>query len=170
MKQNNWKIEVASKKDIPAILEIIKGRCDWFLENKIDQWGDWYYKKLFNAKYFEEVFNHFVIYIVKENQKIIGTFLLKEINEKYWKDKKRAYYIDHFTSCVGYHGVGIFMLEFIENLALENGIDCLRLEAMRSNPKLNEYWKNAGFENKGNFDEPYEGVYWEKRLFIEKSK
>ena len=170
MEENDWKIEIATKKDIPFILEVFKERCAWFLENHIDQWGDWYYTELYDEDYFSDAMDLYTVYTVRDDIKIIGVFLLKEENKKYWKDRKRAYYIDHFASRVGYPGVGKFMLKFIKTLALENGVDCLRLEAMRSNPRINEYWKHSGFENKGNFDKPYEGVYWEKRLLHDKNK
>lgn len=40
----------------------------------------------------------------------------------------------------------------------------LRLECMRINPKINEYYKNHGFQDKGQGNEPYEYRLWEKEI------
>lgn len=83
-------IKLAEEKDIPRILKIIKQRCDWFEENNIEQWGSWYYEKLYDEKYFLEAMKKYSLYIVKNQKEIIGAFLLKYENEKYWKDKRKS--------------------------------------------------------------------------------
>lgn len=99
-------IEFAKENDIPMILEIIKERCDWFLKNKIEQWDSWYYEDLYDQKYFLEAMKKYDLYVVKNRKEIVGLFLLKYKNEKYWKDNKPAIYLDHFVTKLGNPGLG----------------------------------------------------------------
>lgn len=159
------KVQLAKENEISEILEIIKERCKWFEENKIDQWGSWYYEELYDEKYFKKMMKKYPLYIVKQENEIIGAFLLKIDDDKmHWKNQEKAYYLWHFVGKIGYSGLGEKMLEFIENFAKENEIKYLRLECMRSNPKINEYYQKHGFQNKGEGDDPYEYRLWEKEI------
>lgn len=157
-------IKLAEEKDVPQILKIIKQRCDWFQENNIEQWGSWYYEDLYDKKYFLDAMKKYSLYIVKNQKEIIGAFLLKYENEKYWKDKEKSVYLEHFVTKVGNKGVGEIILNFIQKLAKEKELKYLRLECMRINPKINKYYKNHGFQDKGQSDEPYEYRLWEKEI------
>lgn len=159
------KIQLAKESDVPEILEIIKERCNWFEENQIDQWGSWYYEELYDEKYFKKIMKKYLLYVVKKEDEIIGTFLLKKEDDKtHWKQSQNAYYLWHFVTKIGHPKLGEKMLEFIKDLAKEKNVKYLRLECMRSNPKINEYYKNHGFQNKGEGDEPYEYRLWEKEI------
>lgn len=158
------KIQLAKENEISEILEIIKERCKWFEENKIDQWGSWYYEELYDEKYFKKMMKKYPLYIAKQENEIIGAFLLKYENKKYWKDKEKAVYLDHFVTKIGNPGVGEKILNFIQEIGKEKGLKYLRLECMRSNLKINEYYQNHGFQNKGEGDEPYEYRLWEKEI------
>ncbi len=158
-------IQLAVEDDIPVILEILKQRCEWFKYNEIEQWGDWYYTELYNMDYFIRMMKIYKLYVVKQNDEVVGAFLLKTEDEDYWKDNKKAYYIHHLVTKLGYPSLGSEILNFIENLAKENSIDYLRLDCMKINKKLNEYYRNHGFENKGEGEDPYPHKLWEKRVF-----
>lgn len=160
----NIKIEFAKESDIPTIIEIIKERCNWFLENNIEQWDSWYYEDLYNKQYFLEARKNYDLYIVKNNQNIIGLFLLKYKNEEYWKDSEPAVYLEHFVTKLGNPGLGEKILEFIINIAKEKKLKYLRLECMRSNPLINEYYKKHGFKSRGEGNDPYEYRLWEKEI------
>ena len=157
-------IELATQNDIPGILEILKQRCEWFKQNEIDQWGDWYYTELYDMDYFIKMMKIYKLYVVKQNAEVAGAFLLKTEDENYWNDNKKAYYIHHFVTKLGYPNLGTEILNFIQNLAKQNSIDCLRLDCMKTNKKLNEYYRNHGFENKGKGEEPYPHKLWERKV------
>jgi len=163
-RRKKMKIELAKESNIVEILEIIKQRCDWFAENQIEQWGSWYYEEFYDEEYFLEMLKKYELFVVKQENEIIGTFLLKYENEEYWKDKEKAIYLDHFVTKIGNPGLGEKILEFIQKLAKEKALKYLRLECMRSNPKINEYYKNHGFQDKGQGDVPYEYRLWEKEV------
>ena len=157
-------IELATENDIPIILEILKQRCEWFKQNKIDQWGDWYYTELYDMNYFIKMMKIYKLYVVKQDNKVVGAFLLKTEDENYWNDNKKAYYIHHFVTKLGYPNLGTEILNFIEDLAKKNSVDYLRLDCMKTNKKLNEYYKKHGFENKGEGEQPYPHKLWERKV------
>lgn len=157
-------ITLANKNDIPAIIEIFKQRCEWFKKNKIEQWGDWYYTELYNIDYFVNMMEKYKLYVAKKENEVIGVFLLKTEDKKYWQDNKNAYYIHHLATKLGYENLGIEILNFIEKLAKQNKIMYLRLDCMKENKKLNKYYENYGFNNKGEVEEPYPHRLWEKEV------
>ncbi len=65
------------KEIIEDLLEILKQRCDWFKQNEIDQWGDWYYTELYDKNYFIKMMKIYKLYVVKQNNEVVGAFLLK---------------------------------------------------------------------------------------------
>ncbi len=157
-------IELAKESDILDILEILKQRCEWFKKNKIEQWGDWYYTELYNTDYFIKIMKIYKLYVVRQKGEVIGAFLLKTQDNKYWRDDKNAYYIHHFVTKLGYKNLGTEMLKFIEKLAKQNEVKYLRLDCMKENEKLNKYYENHGFINKGEGQEPYPHRLWEKEV------
>ena len=163
MIQNGLNIQLAVVEDIPFIMNLLKERCEWFQKNKINQW-DYYYTERYNYDYFQKIMQQNSLYVAKKENKLIGAFLLKNVDSKYWPDCLGAYYIHHFVGKVGYTGIGTYMLEFIENLAWMNQISLLRLDCVKINPKINEYWQKCGFKKRGEFQITYEGILWEKRL------
>lgn len=159
-------VQLAVERDIASIIEIIKQRCEWFEQNRIEQWGDWYYTELYNAEYFIKAMKEYHLYVIKQAKEIIGVFLLKDEDQDYWNDNEKAYYIHHLVTKIGYPGLGIKILDFIEELAKQNEIKYLRLDCIRTNQKLNQYYLDYGFKEKGQGEEG--GVYfyrlWEKTI------
>ena len=64
-------IELATENDISVILEILKQRCEWFKQNEIEQWGDWYYTELYDMNYFIKMMKIYKLYVVKQNDEIV---------------------------------------------------------------------------------------------------
>lgn len=156
-------IRLAKKENIHDIMDIIKERCDWFRKNNIDQWANNYLGK-YNEKYFSEVMQLHKLYVVSQENKVIGVFLLKEEDKTYWKNDGSAYYIHHLATRIGYSGVGIKIIQFIEQLARENSKKYIRLDCKKSNNELNQYYQKQGFLYKGSGEEPYSYNLWEKEI------
>lgn len=162
--EKNIQILLAEEKDILKIIEILKERCDWFKKNRIDQWNEKYYKEIYNVPYFKQARRKHHLYVVKDQEEIIGLFLLKEEDKVYWHDEENAYYIHHFVHKIGYPGLGKKMLSFIEEKAKIDHKTYLRGDCMRSNPKINDYWESLGFKKRKEGDIPYSYRLWEKRV------
>lgn len=156
-------IRLAEKKDIQSILNIIKQRCDWFKENNISQWSNYYLKK-YDENYFGEVMQKYKLYVVEQQNEVIGVFLLKEEDKTYWPNDDSAYYIHHLATKLGYPGIGEKIIRFIEKLAKENAKKYIRLDCRKSNLELNAYYKRQGFQYKGSGAKPYSHNLWEKEV------
>lgn len=134
------------------------------VKRNIKQWGDWYYTDVYNEEYFVNIMKVNQLYVAKYENEIEGTFLLKTEDTNYWKDHKKAYYIYHFATKLGYPNLGTKLLNFIENLAKKNSIHYIRLDCVKGNQKLNEYYQNHGFKNRGEGEKPYPHKLWEKKI------
>ncbi len=164
------KIEIAQVKDVPMVMDLIKQRCEWFQKEKIDQWED-DYLAIFDIQYFEEQASKKQVYLVTQEEKVCGAFVLKQEEEEYWKDKekKKALYVYHLVTKVGYAGIGKQILEQIEELAREKQITYIRLDCMQNNKKLNAYYEQYGFKCCGEGkEEGYAYRLWEKKVGDEK--
>lgn len=83
--QRNVKIALARKEDLDSIHEILVQRCNWFLDNHIDQWKiNWYPKKYDNTYFLKQMQENF-LYVAKEKKELIGVMLLKTSDEVDWK-------------------------------------------------------------------------------------
>lgn len=149
MSLENLKIVLANEGDAKSIHNLIVKRCKWFKENNIKQWELEYYPVYFDDKYFKERASTNNLFMAKSDGKIIGAMLLKEDDKSYWKDDESSYYIHHLVTDIKYKGVGKELINFAINKCIENKKAYLRLDCVKSNIKLNNYYKNLGFENVG---------------------
>lgn len=160
-------IRLAKIDDIELIMAILKERCDWLRANNINQWANNYLER-YNENYFSEVMKLHKLYVVSQENKVIGVFLLKEEDKTYWKNDDSAYYIHHLATRIGYSGVGTKIIQFIEQLARKNSKKYIRLDCKKSNNELNQYYQKQGFIYKGTGEEPYSYNLWEKEVQYEK--
>lgn len=143
----NIKIEIAKENDIETIHDLIVKRCKWFDENNIKQW-DMSYAKRYDKDYFKNQINTNLMYIAKYDETIAGCMLLKNKDEDYWQDDEPSYYIHHLATDILYKGIGKSLINFAINKARNDNKEYLRLDCFKSNIKLNNYYKNLGFEKK----------------------
>lgn len=141
------KIELASKNEIDEIYDLIIARCLWFKEHSIKQWDVNIYPKLFNKKYFLKQMETDKLFVLKKD-KIAGVVLLKD-KDGYWPDLENAYYVHHLATSPDYKGLGIELLNFALEQAKKDNKDYLRLDCLRDNQKLNQYYESLGFKNVG---------------------
>lgn len=158
------RFELAKKEDIKDILAIYKERCKWFRKKHIKQWNRSYYLIYYNASYLKKMMKNHLLYVVKREDEVVGTFLLKEYDEIYWKDDAPAFYLRHFASKLNCSHLGDDMLSFIENLARKKKKKYIRGEVVESNSKIQEYWFSKGFKLKERRQQPYNLIMVEKEV------
>lgn len=156
-------IVIAEKDDIQAIMNVLEERCNWFKEKGLNQWTNNYLVR-YNKDYFNEIMKIHQLYVVKQNNEIVGVFLLKDEDKTYWNDDCSAYYIHHLAIRVGFKGNGSKILNFIEKLAKKNLKKYIRLDCKKNNEKLNQYYQKQGFIYKGSREKPYSHNLWEKEI------
>lgn len=159
------RIVLAEQADLEEIHAILVERCKWFEEQQIHQWEINWYPKKYNHKYFLKQMKENFLYVAKDHQKVVGVMLLKKKDDAYWSDDSSSYYLHHFATRLGYPGLGKEMLEFAYEKCLQDGKAFLKLDSLRDNEQLSEYYQKMGFTNvetgkKG----AYQYKLWEKKV------
>lgn len=148
MNKINNKIEItlANINDLKDIHQILVGRCIWLNDHGIKQWNQNNYPKKYSINYFSEQMKINKLFVAKDNKSVVGVMLLKNEDKTYWQDDKQAYYIHHLATNSNYKGIGIELIKFAIKEAKLNNKDYLRLDCVKSNLKLNNYYKLLGFK------------------------
>lgn len=125
--------------------DIIAARCRWFEEKGIPQWGS-FYLELFPASFFEEQARLGQLYLLWEEERLLGGCVLLESDPDHWgEDPTPACYVHNFATDPTVSGAGSEILERCEQLARQRGKRFLRLDCAASNPALNQYYESRGF-------------------------
>lgn len=145
------KIELSTKENLKDILNIINQAKLYMKENGINQWNKDYPK-------IESLENDILnknSYVVKDNDKIIGTFVLVFGNEKNYQKIEGSWKTDipygtlHRVAVDNsFKGKGVagFILEFAETMAREKNIFSLRIDTHKDNLSMRRFIKKSGFD------------------------
>lgn len=143
----NLRIELAKLKDINHIINILENRCIWMERNNIKQWESNSYTLSFNNDYFKKEIEKKTLYVARINIKICGVFLIRD-DDKLWEDYKSALYIHHLATDINYKGLGRVMIEYIKYIAIRYNKRYIRLDCVKNNERLNNYYQKLGFNLK----------------------
>lgn len=155
------------RHEIPEMFQLILDRIKWMDEQKIEQWNVTEYHKAYPQSYYEEQWKLGRLFILaeKSSNELVCAAVLTE-RDGSWDDGAPAIYLHSFVSKVGERGVGSIFLSFVEEYALSNGKQYLRLDSARDNQGLGNYYGAHGFLPVGTCtDGPYRGVLRQKKLF-----
>ncbi len=97
------------------------------------------------------------------NQLVCGAILLEE--DARWRDQANAYYIHNLASKPYQKGTGKIFFSYLESVAKEKGKEYLRLDSLRGNETLEDYYSMLGFVEKRTCDDRnYHGILRERKL------
>ena len=99
------------------------------------------------------------------NLLVSGAVLLEE--DARWKDQANAYYIHNLASNPYQKGTGKIFFSYLESFAKEKGKgqEYIRLDSLRGNETLEDYYSMLGFVEKGTCVEGnYHGILRERKL------
>lgn len=164
MEKESFIFRRAEIDDILSVIKLIENRCLWMKENGINQWDE-EYLKFYNFNYFKERVEKRELFLVENFQKIVGTFVLLEEDER-WENDMPAYYIHNFATDTKIRGIGSEIIEYCEDLCRENSKKTLRLDCNINNNKLNDYYEKKGFKTVGICDESPEYVGYKREKII----
>lgn len=143
---NKQNIELCNAKieELDNVIELYKERIEWFRENGIDQWQDYFIRHPIDE--FINIINNQRMFYLKKDEKIIAVFeLATEL--KYWdKDDNKAFYICKLVTKTGYKNICNIIFDICKNIAIDNDVRHLRLICIESNYKLNSIYESHGFE------------------------
>lgn len=97
------------------------------------------------------------------NLLVSGAVLLEE--DARWKDQANAYYIHNLDSTPYQKGTGKIFFSYLEDFARKKGKEYLRLDSLRRNTSLKDYYSMLCFVEKGTcIDGDYHGILRERKL------
>jgi GNAT superfamily N-acetyltransferase len=111
-----------------------------------------------------------MMWLARTNRETVGAVGLGGPDMRMWDDNPdhpQALYLYKVMAVPG-KNIGSRLVEFAEFQARMKGLSLLRLDCLRDNPKLHEFWKSQGFEHLG--DVPVlgytAGALFEKKISI----
>lgn len=154
------------KQDAKAMFQIILERMDWFEQKGIQQWKKGDYEIIYPLNYYENESEKGHLYGLMDqetNQLVCGAVLLEA--DVRWKDQANAYYIHNLASTPYQKGTGKLFFSYLEDFARKKGKEYLRLDSLRGNATLEDYYSMLGFVEKGTcIDGNYHGILRERKL------
>lgn len=159
------------KEEIPVMFDIIMSRVKWMDEVGIKQWNVTKYDEVYPMEYYEEHRKNGEVFVLEEikSSEIAACAVLKREDDR-WEavpDYKTvtALYLHNFAVRPDKKGTGKIFLKMAEEYAVSKGIECFRLDSADDNKKLEAYYTEKGYKEKGKcIDGLYSGILREKRL------
>ena len=158
----------ASDLDVKDFVLLIDARIEWMNLNGINQWNNTDYKQRYPTAYFKHEADLGLLYVLKSgNLKILAGAVLLDEDPRWSQNNphKASLYVHNFAASLDIKGAGKEFLQRIENMALQKGKECVRLDVIIGNDKLNAWYEKMGYQLVGTtIDGVYHGNLREKSL------
>ncbi len=147
----NITVKHARPKELDVVMDILNDAARWLHERGIQQWpyplpaSEW-------ASMPQHISNGQVYLARLPDGRAVGTLRIKWTDTGLWGDKTGiAGYIHNFAihDSVRGQGVGAAMLEWAKGHIRAEGKQFLRLDCVADNPALNDYYRKAGLQYRG---------------------
>ena len=149
----DFRIELASVADAPAIMDLITLCMREMRANDIDQWDDIYP----NLPVVEEGARAGSLYAIRREGRMVATVCLDDVQpEEYqplnWQVTEGKALVIH-RLCVHpnwrRHGLARRLMDFAESLAAEQGYRSIRLDSYTGNPRAQALYEGRGYRRVG---------------------
>ena len=145
----DYKIRKAKIEDLDAIYRLVYERCLWFSKKGFKGWEKSSYLNNYGKSYFSEQMKINKLFVLKLNNEICGSMLLKDKDEDYWGNDDSSYYIHHLVTDVNSRGIGKILLSYAIEQCKINNKKYLKLDCYQESKFLNEYYSKLGFNYAG---------------------
>ncbi len=149
-----FNIRNANKSDSETVIRILRDAASWLIEKDIYQWE--YYLSDEAAREIRQGIKAGTTFLVEDSEGLeVAVFNLSpnqiELDISIWGERgEQAYYLHRLAVKENYYGrqIGKKILAWItDNIDQRHGI--LRLDCVANNPKLNQFYLDAGFSFAG---------------------
>ena len=129
-------------------------------------------KEEITVEYFSKIYSTYKIYLVKEEEKVIGGFLLLDHDYTYWsneENEKSCYYIHKLFILKEYNKKGYSpqIIQAIIKEGKKHNKKAIRLDSRSHLISLNHFYENLGFRVVRVMISPYSGKMNLRELNIE---
>ena len=153
MSSNNIYIRKAIQADLDAVMQIIKSCTEDMISKKIYQWNDKYPNR---ETFFNDIENEDLLLLVEGNQLLGCVSVTNKMDDFYstidWiATTQKNIYVHRLAIHPKYQGLGYAkrIMKHIENDAIENNSDSIRLDTFRMIKKNTNYYSNIGYQKLG---------------------
>lgn len=141
----------AKAGDLDAVIEVLNEAAEWLHSKGIDQWRPGR-PESFSRQSIAEKIRLGEVYLAKRNQLVVGTVTLQWSDRFFWVDDETdAGYVHKLAIRPAYtgRGLGNRLLEWAEQATKAAGKNYLRLDCMFDDPRIRQYYEDAGFNYRG---------------------
>ncbi|GAA2783493.1 GNAT family N-acetyltransferase [Saccharopolyspora taberi] len=141
----------AAEEHTGAVLGVLDEAAGWLGARRIDQWP-----ARFEAAWLAEAISRGETWLAEVGGDVAATLTL-DWSDPLWADVGgTAGYVHRMAVRRRAAGLGAVVLDWAADAAREQGAGALRLDCVRSNPRLRSYYEARGFEHRG--DVPVRGA------------
>lgn len=147
----NMEIRIATKADLPAIYNIIKGAQAFLKSSGVNQWQDGYPNESTIMADISEGLNYVCCY----GERIVGTIVVifdgevtyNKIHEGDWLTNDDYATIHRLAIDEKLRGSGLAskMISFVEGMSLDRGVRSIRIDTHRDNIPMQKMLSKNGF-------------------------
>ncbi|MDY3869508.1 MAG: HAD-IA family hydrolase [Pyramidobacter sp.] len=143
---DSYVLELAGRRDVPAVFRLICARIDWMNRRGIRQWNTTDYLKYYPESYFAEHARARRLWVLRraDTRTVAAAAVLKEQDDR-WSDGKPALYIHNLVSDERERGGGAALVRRAAAIAQDENLSALRLDCSRDNEPLNAWYAALGF-------------------------
>ncbi|GAA0336406.1 GNAT family N-acetyltransferase [Bacillus carboniphilus] len=145
-------IRLATKEDLPGIMDIIKKSVELMEANDNDQWTGYYPQE----EHFLEDIDNQVLYVAELDRKIVGSVSVDQSEpEEYasvnWRKSGEAYLFHRLAVDPETRGKGVAsqLITFAEKTAAENDVFYMKVDTYSLNNKAQTLFEKLGYEKRG---------------------
>ncbi|WP_430788764.1 GNAT family N-acetyltransferase [Virgibacillus flavescens] len=154
---SDYNVRLATKEDVPIIIDMLISAASWLKNNGVDQWS--YLQSGKENHEIEAAVMNETTYVVEDtNGNMVASFNLSSVQNSWDKELWGAtvnshLYLHRLVVAQTEHNkrIGSRLLEWmLDNIQLRKG--SLRLDCVGHNQVLNRFYQNSGFEFIGSHD------------------
>lgn len=147
-------IRLATKNDVPKIMENCRACANHMIANGIYQWNNEYP----NTTAFLNDIAREELFVLTEEDKIIGTIVVSTLMDqeyvpiKWLTPNKNNFYIHRLSVHPNYQKKGYAkkLMDFAENIALQKNYNSVRLDTFSKNQRNQRFYEARGYQKLGN--------------------
>lgn len=160
-------LQPASEAGAAAIYDLIRLRIAWMDKQGLHSWNQTDYLHYYPLSYFQRMSRSGQLYALHAADGPILSAVVPLTEDERWSEHppRRAYYLHNLVSMPDASGAGRTLLQRVEQLARQNGMDTLRLDCAADSEALNRFYEAAGYLPCGICSEgKYHGILRKKLL------
>jgi ribosomal protein S18 acetylase RimI-like enzyme len=140
-----WRVERATLADLGQVSGVLEQAADWLRQRGVKQWPS-----RFPAHLLAPPIENGETWLVRSAAGEVVATITVDHADRAWQDLPGdAAYVHRMASRRPGEGVGEWLLDWVAQVACEEGRDAVRLDCVTANDRLCGYYERLGFRARG---------------------